>query len=123
MFIKQTIDLFEHRIDENLIKEIWRGNRYKQYKFSMRIDNKKPYQAKMINQMLDEMPELEIDQIKIVNEINSTLHNLVQKPIFMTSHELLKVIKTYVPEHFCTQPSEPDEYVSKIFYPEEHDMS
>ena len=44
----------------------------------MFIDNKKPYQAKMINQMLDEMPELEIDQIKIVNEINSTLHNLVQ---------------------------------------------
>ena len=33
------------------------------------------------------------------------------------------MIKTYVPEHFCTQPSEPDEYVSKIFYPEEHDMS
>ena len=26
-------------------------------------------------------------------------------------------------EHFCAQSSEPYEYVSKIFYPEEHDMS
>ena len=78
MFIKQTIDLFKHRIDENSIKALWRGNRYKQYKFSMSIDNEMPYQVKMINQMLDEMPELEIDQIKIVNEINSTLHNQVQ---------------------------------------------
>ena len=40
MFIKQTIDLFEHRIDENSIKALRRGNRYKQYKFSMLIDNK-----------------------------------------------------------------------------------
>ena len=123
MLLKQTTDLCEHRIDENSIRALWRGNRYKQYKFSMLIDNKKPYQVKMINQMLDEMPELEIDQIKIVNEINSTLHNLVQKPIFMTSHELLKVLETYFVEHFCGQPSEPGEYVSKIFYPEEHDMS
>ena len=69
MLKKQTIDLCEQWIDEKTIKTLKRGDRYRLYKFSFRLRNKKECQVKMVYRMIDEMPDLDINKIEIVGRI------------------------------------------------------
>ena len=75
---KQTIDISNKEIDEKTLTALERADKYKLFKISFHIDVFDVDRTEIIYSMLNRMPELEIDQIKIVNEINSTLHNLVQ---------------------------------------------
>ena len=93
MFTKQTINLRWCVIDENTIKLLKRGNRYKLYKFIIQLNYLNQQQVKTVYQMLDQMAELDISEISVENTNEDVTHMLAQKAMFKDKQDLYKVLK------------------------------
>ena len=70
MFQKQTIDLIDKITDENTIKALKRGHKYKLYKFRMLIHPTIEDENRMEYKLLDEFQDLEMNEIYLFSEIN-----------------------------------------------------
>ena len=122
MFEKQTISIEEDQpIDENTIRILKRGDRYKLFKLDIVVDSDNKDRFGIFCQMLDEMPEFEISMIYVRGDINKLINTLSQKPNFETQQDLFNVLDF----HHLDPPkqSEPYEYLRRVQHPEKHDMS
>ena len=125
MFQKQTIDLIFKRTDENTIKALKRGYKYKLYKFRMLIHIHPTIEDenRMKYKLLDEFQDLEMNEIYLFGEINKSINALTKKAMFKTKQDLFKVLAT---DEFLLTPSgpyEPYEYLSNILCHSFEDLS
>ena len=88
MFKKQTIDLQWQKVSESTIDVLKRGDRYKLFKFLIELDTKNLAQLRIIYQMFDRLPGLEISKLIFKNVTNDALRKLEQKNVFKTKQEL-----------------------------------
>ena len=79
---KQIIDFKSHPIDENTIKLLKRGNRYKLFKIVISLNTKKKDRLKIIYQILEAMPKIEIYKIIAYDINNGIINALLQMPAF-----------------------------------------
>ena len=93
MFKKQTIHISERNIDENTIKVLKRGERYKWFKLDICIDNSDQTRVDMIYWMLDILPEFEIKRIGVIKGDNELINGLKQLPIFKDKEDPFKVLE------------------------------
>ena len=121
MFQKQKLLIENDLIDSNTIKMLKRGNRYKLFKLKITLPTYDLDRLQIFYQMLEEMPELEICNIKILDYNNDIVNTLFEKSNFKNKQDLFRVID----EDVCpiNKNPEPYEYVSKVSSPEYYDMS
>ena len=122
MFKKQTLDIRERRIDENTIKVLLRGDRYKLFNIKVDIDPTDIDRTEMFYNMLDAIPELEFQNIAVRNKCDKEFIDiLLQKSIYKTKEELFEVL--YFNDMALNDTEDTYEYFNDILYPEKHDMS
>ena len=92
MFKKQTIHIGERNIDENTIKVLKRGERYKWFKLDIWIKNTIQSRVKLIYKMLKEIPDFEVCQISIKQGNNGVIRTLKQLPMFKEEKDLFEVL-------------------------------
>ena len=111
-------------IDIQTINMLKRNSKYKLFKFDFEIDTLKDKRLQVFYQMLDELPELEISRISASYPCGEFLNILLQKQVFKTKKEFLKVLEfDDLDDIDPPDQSEPHEYLAMVRYPECHDMS
>ena len=94
---KQTIEVKSgyrefYKIDDVTIKIFKRGDRYKLFKFYFMV-NEPHLKLDSFYKMLDEMPDIEIERIKIDSSISyNILDTLSKKPMFKSEQDLYRII-------------------------------
>ena len=117
------IDSFQ-KVDERTIEALKRGERYKLFKLDFEVDYFDKNRLEILYRILDEIPELEIFKICSSCRLNQFINELAEKSNFKTKQDFFKVLDFKNYGH--TDPpgqSEPYEYLNKVLYPEDHDMS
>ena len=119
---KQTIFIRIYQaINQQTLEIFKRANWYKLFKLDVVIDVKEQARLEMFYQMLDQMPDFEIERIEAFIDNNQLIRTLASKPIFQTKQDLFKVLE--VNDYGYSKLSEPYEYLSNVYNPEYHDMS
>ena len=114
MFTKQLISFGNQRIDAKTIDVLKRGDRYKLFKYSIRIDGNNQERIQMFFNMLDQIPQFEIERICLTSRCNKDfIDMLLQKSVYKTRHELYKVLDVY--GGLLDDESYPYEYLSKVY--------
>ena len=89
------------------------ADRYKLFKFILKIDHKYQSECTMIYKMLDEMPELEIVKIYVENGVNEIIEALAEKSMFKTKQDLFNILEIQNPPRNDLY-TEPYEFISEI---------
>ena len=122
MFTKQIIYMHGQRIDENTIKVLKRGNKYRLFKLEIDIDFNDIERTEIFYKMLDEMPNIEFYELFVRSRCDEDLINLLlKKSIHKTRDELFKVLQSYM-RTVCNQ-AEVHEYETGLVYPHEVDIN
>ena len=117
MLEKQTLDLYKMPINKNTIKTLKSKDKYKLFKFRLYGSNLKEHN--LILRMLDILPGIEIEHIKILSG-NNIFDQLVSKTMFRTAKNLESVLY-FEPDKRKIIP-EPYRYVSSINRVSRYDM-
>ena len=94
MMIKQTAIIYHENIDELTCNMLNKNNKYKLFKF--RFEHMNQYNTrhsyKLLFQMLDEMPQIEIEQLEVQNEDFDVLNNLAVSVQFKTTRDFYNTL-------------------------------
>ena len=95
MFVKQTVTLFYENIDIHTFNMLKKNNKYKLFKFRFQHlhNSKSDNNHRTVVRILDEMPKLEIEFIKIENDSHGLVNKLQSSSQFDTNQELFKVLE------------------------------
>ena len=93
MFKKQILHIDDEPIDDNTIKMLKKGDRYKLFKINIELDTTDQKRLKIFYEILDEMPDIEIIRIVIRNSNNEFLKTLAEKTRFKAKKDLFEALQ------------------------------
>ena len=93
MFTKQTMELDRAEIDDKVIRMLKKVDRYKLFKFGMKINSNDEGSDWNLRKILNEMPDSQFSSIYVFRSTNKFLNTVSQILIDMNRQDLFKVIQ------------------------------
>ena len=87
--------------------------RYKLFKFVLDANLKNDERTECIFRMLDQMPDIEVERLRLRKVDDKTVRKLTEKPMFKSKQDLFNILEL---GHFDALPQcEPYEYLSYVY--------